>query len=137
MSGIARDRVRTDKGHCPSIVMENLHNIGRPNPFQQDRPGKDWWLGFMRRWPCLTERKPQHLPANRATALTEGAVSTWIDKVTTSVNRAGLGDLTTEELRKLMWNYDETAFSTDTASKKVLSRRGERMFMKQVVDAST
>ena len=108
------------------IIMQYLNDIGRPNPFQQDRPGKDWWLGFLRRWPSLTERKPQHLPANRATALTEAAVSSWIDKVTALVTGAGLADLSEEELGKRMWNCDETAFATDTASKKVLSRRGER-----------
>jgi len=23
-------------------------------------PGRDWWKCFLRRWPCLSERKPQH-----------------------------------------------------------------------------
>ena len=50
------------------------------------------------------------------------------------VNEAGLGDLTTEELAQRMWNCDETAFATDVASKRVLARRREKVFMKQVVD---
>ena len=46
------------------------------------------------------------------------------------VNYAGLGDLTTEELAQRMWNCYETAFATDV----VLARKGEKTFMKQVVD---
>ena len=80
----------------------------------------------MQRWPKLVERKPQHLPANHATALTEGAVNAWILKVKTMVNEAGLGDLTIEELAQRMWNCDETAFATDVASKRALARRGEK-----------
>ena len=109
-----------------NVVMDYLKDKGRQNPFANDRPGNDWWLGFMRRWPKLVERKPQHLPANRATALTEGAVNAWILKVKMMVNEAGLGDLTTEELAQRMWNCDETAFATDVASKRVLARRGEK-----------
>ena len=109
-----------------NVVMDYLKDKGRQNPFANDRPGNDWWLGFMRRWPKLVERKPQHLPANRATALTEGAINAWIMKVKAMVNEAGLGDLTTEELAQRMWNCDETAFATDVASKRVLARRGER-----------
>lgn len=76
----------------------------------------------MRRWPILTERKPQHLPANRANSLTETVVDAWIAKVSHMVTEAGIG----EELESRAWNCDETAFATDVASKRVLARRGER-----------
>ena len=39
------------------------------------------------------------------------------------VNKAGFGDLTTEELAQRMWKCDETAFATDVASKRVLARK--------------
>ena len=77
----------------------------------------------MWRWPKLVERKPQHLPANHATALTEGAINAWIMKVKAMINEAVLGDLTTEELAQRMWNSNETAFATDVASKRVLARK--------------
>ena len=66
------------------------------------------------------------MPANCATALTEGAINASIMKVKAMVNEAGLGHLTTEELPQRMCNCDETAFATDVASKRVLARRGER-----------
>ena len=63
------------------------------------------------------------MPSNRPTALTEGAINTWIMKVKAMVNKAGFGDLTTEELAQSMWKCDETAFATDVASKRVLARK--------------
>ena len=63
---------------------------------------------------------------NRATALTEGAITSWISKVSTIVMDAGLSEMTTEELAQRMWNCDETAFATDVASKRILARRGEK-----------
>ena len=54
-----------------NVVMDYLKDKGRQNPFAHGKPGNDWWSGFMRRWPKLVERKPQHLPANRAMSLTE------------------------------------------------------------------
>lgn len=108
-----------------NVVMEYLQDKKQENPFFQDKPGNDWWLGFMRGWPKLTERKPQHLQANRATALTEGAVNAWISKVSTVISDAGLGEVVTEELSKRMWKCDETAFATDVAS-KILARKGEK-----------
>ena len=79
----------------------------------------------MRRWPKLTERKPQHLHANRATARTEGAINTWISKVSTVLSEAGLGELSMEDLSKRMWNSDETAFGTDVTS-KILAKIGSK-----------
>ena len=47
--------------------MDYLKTITRPHPFK-GCPGYEWWKGFMKRWPTLTERKPQHLARKRAGA---------------------------------------------------------------------
>ena len=104
-----------------NVIMEYIRDKGLQIPFANDRPGGDWWLRFMRRWPKLSERKPQHSAANRAFSLTEGAVSEWFSKVSATVTNAGLCKLAPEELAKRMWNCDETAFATDTASNKILA----------------
>lgn len=59
------------KGVMGTIVSDYLQANKRENPFQKDIPHEDWWRGFMRRWPTLTERKPEHLQRCRA----EGASS--------------------------------------------------------------
>lgn len=39
----------------------------RPNPFKDGIPGRDWWRSFLNRWKKeISERKPEHLPTNRA-----------------------------------------------------------------------
>ena len=41
------------------IVYEYLKDNEIPNPFVGSVPGRDWWERFRKRWPCLSERKPQ------------------------------------------------------------------------------
>ena len=48
------------------IIRDYLRNCDRPNPFKDSIPQQDWWSGFFRRWPILSERKPEHLPKCRA-----------------------------------------------------------------------
>lgn len=48
------------------IVRDYLKDCERPNPFKDSIPQYDWWRGFFRRWPELSERKPEHLPRVRA-----------------------------------------------------------------------
>ena len=48
------------------IIRDFLNDSERPNPFKDSVPGYDWWRGFLRRWPNLAQRKPEHLPKCRA-----------------------------------------------------------------------
>ena len=38
------------------IISDYLGALSRPNPFR-------WWRNFLKRWPELTERKPEHFTA--------------------------------------------------------------------------
>ena len=40
--GITHEMVR-------NVVMDYLKDKGKQNPFVNDMPGNDWWLGFMQR----------------------------------------------------------------------------------------
>ena len=40
-------------------------------------PGHSWWEGFFSRWPTLVQRKPQHLPKQRAQCATPEVVTTF------------------------------------------------------------
>lgn len=48
------------------IVHDYISSTKRPHRFSDGTPGPDWWRGFFRRWPSLTQRKPEHMPRNRA-----------------------------------------------------------------------
>ena len=54
------------RGIVGTIVADYLRECKRSNPFKNSTPQEDWWHGFLRRWPTLSEGKPQHLQKCRA-----------------------------------------------------------------------
>ncbi len=49
----------------------------RKNPFKDGVPGRDWWRGFLKRWPSLSERTPQHLSKKRTDAANPDVLQSW------------------------------------------------------------
>ena len=64
-SGFGLDRIMVGR-----VVRDYLAAQKRENPFKEGVPGKKWWQGFLKRWPSLSERRPQHFPTVRAQAST-------------------------------------------------------------------
>ena len=87
-------------------------------------PGQSWWEGFLSRWPTLVQRKPQHLPRQRAQSATEEVISSFFERVKDLFEKTGL--VSAPDLANRIWNCDETGFCTAVASKSVLSRRGAK-----------
>jgi hypothetical protein len=58
------------KDHVSTAVRDLLEETGISHCFRDGIPGYDWWVGFFKRHPKLVERKPEHLPTNRARAAT-------------------------------------------------------------------
>ena len=58
--GLTKDLVNT--------IFMYLEENKIENPFSGNIPGKDWWTRFKKRWPCISERKPQHLSKKRSLA---------------------------------------------------------------------
>ena len=61
------------------VVMEYLQKIARPHPFK-DKTGYNWWTGFLKRWPKLSERKPQHLSRKRAEGANHETIYAFFQK---------------------------------------------------------
>ena len=92
-----------------------------------DSPGPDWFAGLLKRWErTLSRRKPQHLSKKRATALTKDRVEGWIAFVGKIYRKTGLFKVGKKELSQRLWNCDETAFATASASRSVIARRGAK-----------
>ena len=51
----------------------------RENPFRNSVLGYDCWQGFMKRWPVISERKPEHLSVSRAKAATKQKIDQWFE----------------------------------------------------------
>ena len=43
------------------MVQKLLEKDGRPNPFNHNRPGKDWWYAFLRCHPEIALHIPEPL----------------------------------------------------------------------------
>ena len=108
-----------------AVVHDYLHENSIPNPFTDGVPGKDWWRKFLKRWPCISERKPQHLTTKRAGAGVPDIINGWIDKLEDVLKSAGL-ETSNPAIANRLWNCDETGFSTSASASKILARRGSK-----------
>lgn len=108
---VVRDYLRGQEGRGRSFGVSGI-------------PGRSWWEGFLSRWPTLVQRKPQHLPKQRAQCATEEVVSSFFTRVKNLFEKTGLSSA--PDLANRIWNCDETGFCTAVASKSVLCRRGAK-----------
>ena len=70
------------------VISNYLTDLKRPSPFKDGISGKDWWKHFLKRWPGLSERKPQHLSKMRADAANPKA--SWFARVREFLVKIGL-----------------------------------------------
>lgn len=75
-SGFGIDRIIVGR-----VVRDYLHSQERDTPFRDGVPGKKWRQGFLRRWPSLSERKPQHFPITRAKASTPEVIDNYFQNL--------------------------------------------------------
>ena len=87
-----------------------LNIDGRNTPFLDNRPGKDWFTGFLRWHPGVSFRKPMSLGHKRSIVTLE-KVQAWFDGVSTYLDREF-----PEERERLLndprriFNADESGF---------------------------
>ncbi|KAJ3647453.1 hypothetical protein Zmor_019331 [Zophobas morio] len=58
-----------------------IKTIKRPNPFQNNRPGRHWYELFLKRHPEVSSRTPQNLTSSRAN-VTEENIRHWFIEIT-------------------------------------------------------
>ena len=119
-SGFGLDRFLVGK-----VIRDYLTSQGHESPFRDGLPGQKWWAGFLRRWPSLSKRKPQYFPSNRAYQ----PLKQWINSSQTYKDffaKNKHSGLSYSELRRRVWNADETGVCTMVSSRKILAKRGQR-----------
>ncbi|XP_062595646.1 uncharacterized protein LOC134257003 [Saccostrea cucullata] len=89
--------------------------------FKQQTPGKDWFVGFMKRHPTLSIRKPEKLATTRARMTNPAIVSKYFDDLGQILKNLGL-------LSKpaCIWNCDETGKSFEHTPVKVIAEKGSK-----------
>lgn len=117
---------RIGYGRTRQEVLDTVKRIievdGRTNPFKDNRPGKDWWYGFVKRHPEVSERQPQQLGKERA-IVTQSKVNKWFADYEDYV-RNELKDPTILQDPSRLYNADESGFSLCPKSGKVVARKG-------------
>ena len=107
------------------VLTEYIKEQQIPNPFRSGIPGQDWWERFLRRWPCSSERKPQHLSNKRAEASHPDVINGWFDQVEELARSVDL-DLSDPESTNRLWNCGETGPCTAAGAKTLLVKRGSK-----------
>ena len=81
------------------VLKQYLADVGCQSSFPSGEPSKKWWSAFFKRWPELTERKPQHLTIQRAKCCTPEVIDGFFIKLEEVLRDEGLLDLSTVTLQ--------------------------------------
>ena len=103
------------------MVKKLLDENGRPNPFTDNYPGKDWWNAFLKRHPEIRLRTPQAIETYRAKACTPSVMNKWYTDYEQFLLVHNLIDKPHN-----IWNCDESGFSFCPKSGKVLAPYGTK-----------
>lgn len=103
-------------------VQKILNADGRDNPFTDNRPGKDWYIAFMKRHPILSQRQQQQLGKERA-VVSPDKVESWFADLKKYLDTEVHDDtLWTDPTR--WYNADESGFPLNPKGGKVLAMKG-------------
>lgn len=92
-------------------------------PFTDNRPGRHWFEGFMRRHPDISMRVAQNLTSSRA-SVTEEKIRAWHGQILEYLKENNLEVILKDPRR--IFNADEAAFFLNPKGNKVLFTRGEK-----------
>ena len=119
----AKDMASIGYGCTKEQILQAVHKIvvadNRPNTFTDNRPGKKWWTGFLKRHPELSLRTPENLDSHRAKCCTRDTLSKWYSDF-----RQFLEVNSIRNDAQHFWNADESGFSLCPKTGKVLAQKG-------------
>lgn len=87
-------------------------------PFKNNYPGEDWFLAFSARH-NLSIKKPQSVEFARKKCLDPFIINEYFDILKTVMD-----DLQLYDIPEQIWNLDETNFSLDPSSTKIVGKKG-------------
>ncbi|GFN86680.1 tigger transposable element-derived protein 6-like protein [Plakobranchus ocellatus] len=100
------------------VIQKVLNAEGRKTVFTDNKPGRTWLDGFLKRHPEVKQRKTSVLGEQRA-HLTEGKIRAWFGEVETSLAEDGV-DIRTVDPR-CVFNADETGVPLHSSGQVVLT----------------
>jgi hypothetical protein len=107
--------------HVQKVIHDYLKRTDQLNLFKNGRPGKKWFILFKKIWKYeLSERPTENIAISRAASCTTKQVDDFFENVSKAYETANIKD------GSHVWNVDETRFSGDQGSKKILCARGTK-----------
>ena len=102
------------------MVKTFLDSLDRPSPFNNNYPGKDWMISFVRRHKeTLRPRKPELLTKARSEGLSENVVTMFYSLLEEEIREKNI-------VPESIYNLYETGINTDPRAKKVFVPRTSR-----------
>ena len=102
-------------------VEQLYRTIYIPNPFNDNIPGRYWWLGFINRHPEVKLRKTEPLSGVRARNMNPTTVGNYVISLRDVLLKNDLLDKP-----QYMWNADETSICFQHQPMKVVARSGTK-----------
>ena len=91
------------------IVQTLLTKHPRPNPFVNNRPGREWWNGFLKRNPSLSLRVAENLSKARAVSCSKEVIMDWFQDFQTYItNEENCPEVLSNPAQ--LFNADEAGF---------------------------
>ncbi|XP_018311079.1 uncharacterized protein [Mycetomoellerius zeteki] len=115
------------KNQLLDSVQMLIKSLERKNNFVNDRPGRNWYRGFLQRHEKLAERMTENLTFRRA-EVTENALRGWFNEIITYLNSKELSNIAPERI----FNCDEAAFLLNPKESSVLAEKGQKNVYKIV-----
>ena len=102
-----------DRDDVAEMVKTFLDSLDRPNPFNNNYPGKDWMISFVcRHKETLRPRKPELLKKDMSEGLSENVVTIFYSLLGEEIQENNI-------VPGSIYNLDETRINTDPRAKKV------------------
>ena len=107
-----------------NTVKTILDKDGRSTPFKDNKPGKDWYYGFLKRHPQLSNRTTMQLSKERA-VISPQRITKWFEDFKSFMDDE-ISDETIFKDPSRWYNADESGFPHCPKSGKVLALRGQK-----------
>lgn len=108
-----------DKEELLTLIQEYITNNDIQNPFNNNRPGNDWYMNFMKRHPELSLKKAELLQKCRVTARDPFVVYNFYDILKDLYEKYNI-----EEKSAFIFNCDESGFPSDPTKLRGIGEKG-------------
>ena len=114
---------RIGYGYCRWQVIEMAGNMAKQTD-RAEEPKKDWYYGFIKRFPDLSIQKPKKREISRVKSTNEVNMKNYFIELEKILTKYDL-----KNKPEQIWKIDETGISLDHNPPKIVAAKGERPYV--------